>query len=170
MSTRRPPEKHRLSRPDMAAQLVADIIQQKVAEIKQDKAEVQRIVRQKRRRSKLWYFLVLLPALIGLSIWNIVRSGRPPEVLSAEEIDASIRFRIFLAAQAVEAYQDSAGRWPRDLAAVGMGGDKLVYRLLDTSYTITDTSGTGVRLVYHGGESLAPFGDAYAQLGRRPAS
>ena len=162
----RKPARHRLSRPDMAAQLVSDIIHQKVAAVQQDRADEQKAVQRKKRRSKLWYFAVLLPTLLGLSVWNVVRSGAVPVVLTPEEIDASIRFRIFLAAQAVEAYRDSAGRWPRDLAAVGLEAEGLVYTLVERTYTVADTS-HGVPLTYRGGESLAPFADAYAQLRRR---
>lgn len=157
---------HRLSQPDMAAQLVADIIKQKVEEVKQDKVQRQRAVLLKKRRSKLWYFLGLLPVFLGLTIWNLTRAGEPPVVFTPEEIEASVRFKIYLAAQTVQAFRDSAGLWPRSLAAVGMADEGLVYRLVDTSFTIADTSG-GVPLVYHGGENLALFADAYAMLARR---
>ena len=159
----------RLSRPDMAAQLVADIIKQKVEEVKHDKFERQQAVLKKKRRSKLWYSLGLLPVLLGLTIWNLTRSSHPPVVFTPEEVEAGIRFKIFLAAQGVEAYRDSVGTWPRNLAAVGMADEGLVYRLVDTSYTVADTSG-GVPLVYHGGESLALFSDAYGFLARRKAN
>ena len=166
MTAPRSPEKHRLSRPDMAAQLVADIIQQKVAAVKQERAEQQQLVQRKKRHSALWYFAGLLPLLLGLTIWNLSRRGEVPEVFTPEELDASVRVRIFLAAQAVQAYRDSLGRWPASLAAVGMGDGGLVYQRTDSIFTVTDTSG-GVPLVYHAGESLAPFANAYAVLARR---
>ncbi|MBI1968159.1 MAG: hypothetical protein HYS40_09225 [Gemmatimonadetes bacterium] len=157
---------HRLSQPDVAAQLVADILKQKVEEVKQDKVERQRAVLRKRRRSKLWYSLALLPLFLGLTIWNLTRASTQPTVFTPEELDASLRFKMFLAAQAVQAYRDSAGTWPSSLAVVGMEDAALVYQLADTSYTIADTSG-GVPLVYHSGETLAPFADGYALLARR---
>lgn len=154
----------RLSRPDMAAQLVADILKQKVEDVKHHKAE-ERLAVERVRRSKLWYLLGLLPVFLGLTIWNLTR-GEAPEVFTPEELDAGVRFRIFLAAQSVQAYRDSVGRWPRNLAAIGMEDDGLVYRLVDSSYTIADTSG-GVPLVYHGGENLKLFGDGYTFLARQ---
>ena len=157
---------HRLSQPDMAAQLVADIIKQKVEEVKQDKVERQRAVLRKKRQSKLWYFLGLLPVFLGLTIWNLTRAGEPPLVFTPEEIEASIRFRIYLTAQAVEAYRASMGQLPRSLTAAGVDAVGLVYTLVDSSYTVADPSG-GVPLVYHGGENLALFADAYAMLTRR---
>lgn len=161
-----PRQDHRLSRPDMAAQLVADIIKQKVDEVKQHKVDEQLAVRRGKRRSKLWYFAGLLPVFLGLTIWNLTRAGEAPELFTPEEVDAGVRFRIFLAAQAVQAYRDSLGKWPRTLAAAGMDGEGLVYRLADSSYTIADTTG-GVPLVYHGGESLSLFADGYAYLARQ---
>jgi len=166
MTTPKPPEKHRLSRPDMAAQLVADIIQQKVTEIKQERAEVQETVKRKKRRSVFWYFAGLLPLLTGLTIWNLSRRGELPEVFTPEELDASVRVKIFLAAQAVQAYRDSLGRWPTSLAVVGMGDEGLVYERTDAIFTVRDTTG-GVPLIYHAGESLAPFANAYAVMARR---
>jgi len=166
MTTPRPPEKHRLSRPDMAAQLVADIIQQKVTEIKQERAEAQQTVQRKKRRSVFWYFAGLLPLLVGLTVWNLSRRGDVPQVFTPEELDASVRVRMFLAAQAVQAYRDSLGRWPSSLAVVGMGDAGLVYERMDSIFTVTDTTG-GVPLIYHAGESLAPFANAYAVLARR---
>lgn len=160
---------HRLSRPDMAAQLVADIIKQKVEEVKQEKVERQQAVLRKKRRSKMWYFLGLLPVLLGLTIWNLAKSGEQPVVFTPEELDAGIRFKIYLAAQAVQAYRDSVGRWPRTLAPVGMADQGLVYEVVDSSYTISDTSG-GVPLVYHGGENISLFANAYAVLARRRAN
>ena len=159
----------RLSRPDMAAQLVADIIKQKVEEVKQDKIERQQAVLRKKRRSKIWYFLGLLPIFLGMTIWNLTRAGEQPTVFTPEEIEAGIRFKIYLAAQGVQAYRDSVGAWPRSLKAVGMADEGLVYQLVDTSYTIADTSG-GVPLVYHGGESLSLFADAYGFLARRKSN
>jgi hypothetical protein len=150
----------------MAAQLVADIIKQKVEEIKEEKFQRLQAVLLKRRRSKLWYFLGLLPLFLLLTIWNLVRSGEEPRVFSSEELVAGTRFKMYLTAQAVQAYRDSAGRWPRNLAAVGLARERLVYQLVDGTYTITDTSGS-VPLVYRGGESLTLFANAYAVLARR---
>lgn len=162
-----PPQKDlRLSRPDMAAQLVADIIKQKVDEVKTEKVQRQLAVQRKKRRSTLWYSLGLLPVFLGLTIWNLTRAGELPEVFTPEELDAGVRFKMYLAAEAVEAYRDSLGTWPRSLAAVGMADEGLVYHIVDSSYTVADTTG-GVPLVYHGGESLSLFADAYAFLAQK---
>jgi hypothetical protein len=150
----------------MAAQLVADIIQQKVMEIKQERAEIQETFKRKKRHAVFWYLAGLLPLLLGLTIWNLSRRGDMPEVFTPEELDASVRFKVFLAAQAVQAYRDSLGRWPASLAAVGMGDEGLVYQRIDSIFTVTDTSGS-VPLVYHAGESLAPFANGYTHLSRR---
>lgn len=165
-STATPKPDPRLSRPDMAAQLVADIIKQKVDEVKQEKVERQQQVQRRRRHSRYWYFLGLLPVLLGLTVWNLSRAGEPPTVFTPEEVDAGIRFRIFLAAQAVQAYRDSAGHWPADLGAVGMADQGLTYRLVDSTYAISDTS-HAVPLEYHGGDNVALFADAYGVLARR---
>ena len=152
-----------LSPNDMAAQLVADIIHQKVeAQERADEAVRMAVVR-KRRRGRGWYFLVALPMFVGLTAWNFARAAHPPAVYTASERESGVRFRMFLAAQAVEAYRDSLGRWPATLAAVGFGDAGFTYSASARSYEITDTS-SAVPLEYRRGDMLEPFADAYNEL------
>ncbi len=158
---------HRLSRPDLAAAIVADIMQQKVEEVKHAKQEAHR----PRQRSRAWVLLVGLPLLVGLTIWNLVRAGERPLVFTATQVDAGVRFKIYLAVQAVESYRRSSGRLPPDLGAVGMDGDGLTYTPADSTYTIAagpsagDGSPADAPLYeYRRGDDLKPFADGYAEL------
>lgn len=159
----RPVQRLRASGSDIAAQLVADIIHAKVEAKKQAEAAVREAVSRRRRRSRGWYFLFALPLLVGLTVWNLTRGARPPQVFSAEEREAAVRFRIYLAAQAVEAYRDSVGRWPPSLAAVGFGDAGFVYQARVRDYEISDTS-SSVPLTYRRGDMVAPFAGAYREL------
>lgn len=157
-------QRNRVSRPpDTAAQLVADIIHAKVEAVQRQKAAVVQAATRRRRRSRAWYFLVALPLFLGLTAWNIVRAARPPAVFTADERESGIRFRMYLAAQAVEAYRDSLGRWPASLAVVGFTESGFVYRAGDRDFEISDTS-AAVPLTYRRGDVLAPFADAYVEL------
>ena len=120
----RPSRSHRLSRPDLAAEIVADIIKQKVDDAKQQKEEARR---PPPKRTRAVVLMVSVPVLFGLTAWNLVHAHDRPTVFTAEQLDAGVRFRIYLAAQAVEAYRDSRGRLPPTLGAVGMEGDGLDY-------------------------------------------
>jgi hypothetical protein len=154
---------HRLSRPDVAAQLIADIINRKVDEKKRGE-EALRVDRARRkRRHRGWYFVGALPLLLGLTAWNVLRAANQPPVFNADERESVIRLQMYIAAQGIEAYRDSTGRWPRDLRAVGMDDAGLVYEVRDGSFAISDTS-TTVPLTYRRGDPLAPFAAGYAEL------
>lgn len=164
-ATARATPRLRMTQSDVAAQLVADIIHHRVEVAKQQQQEAAAAVQHRRRRGRLWYFLVALPLLIGLTAWNVARGARRPAAFSAAERESGVRFRMYLAVQAVEAYRDSLGRWPADLAAVGFGDAGLVYEARDRDYEINDTSGS-VPLSYRRGDPLQPFAGAYRELQR----
>src|SRR5258708_33533689 len=64
---------HQLQRPDLAAQMVADILKQKIADATETKAAVQ-AARPRRRNWKRW-LVVLIPAFAALSAWNVITAG-----------------------------------------------------------------------------------------------
>lgn len=159
----KPRDRYRLSSRDVAAQLVADIIHHKVEEKKRGE-EAKRIgLKRRRRRNRAWYFLGALPLLLTLTVWNVVRHARKPEVFNAAERESIIRLQMYIAAEGVEAYRDSTGRWPADLRAVGMEDAGLVYEAQGNSFAVTDTS-MRVPLTYRRGDPLAPFAAGYAEL------
>lgn len=159
----RPSDLHRLSRPDMAAQLVADIIHRKVDEAKRSQDHARQEVTRRRRRNRAWYFLGAVPLLVSLTIWNVVRITHRPEVFTAAERESAVRFQMYLAAQAVQAFRDSAGHWPADLRAVGMDDAGFVYERRDADFSITDTT-SRVPLVFRPGDPLAPYAAGYQEL------
>ena len=162
----RPPLK--TTPPDTAAQLIADIINQKVEAVQEQEAAKRDAATRQRRRGRAWYFLVALPVLVGLTVWNLVRAAHPPPVFTASERESAVRFRIYLAAQAVEAYHDSLGQWPADLTVVGFGDAGFVYKTGTPDYAITDTSSV-VPLSYRRGDMFQPFAGAYNELKGRGA-
>jgi hypothetical protein len=167
MTTREAParsrQRLRIPRSDVAAQLVADIIHQRVETAKRQRAAVVVAAQRRQRRGRLWYFLFALPLLIGLTAWNVARSARAPAVFTADERESAVRLRMYLAAQAVEAYRDSLGRWPVNLAAVGFADVGFVYEAGGGVFEISDTSAS-VPLTYRRGDALAPFADALQDL------
>jgi hypothetical protein len=160
----RPPSSHRLARPDLAAEFVGDIIKQKVEEAKHKRQEA----RRQPKRARVWALVASVPLLFGLTAWNLTRAGDRPTVFTSDEVNAGVRFKIYLAAQAVEAYRRSRGRLPPNLAAVGMDGDGLTYSTVESTYTIVGHDG-GLQYAYRRGDDLAPFVAGYRELTRKGA-
>jgi hypothetical protein len=157
------PDLHRLSRPDLAAELVQDILTRKVEERQREAVAEQLETLRRRQRPWLYWIFGLLPILGVLVIWNLVRRAEAPPVFRAEELDASVRLKIFLTAKAIYAYRDSTRRFPASLAELGMRDIGLVYERTATSFTITDTSAV-LPLTYYSGDDLTIFSSAYQQL------
>jgi hypothetical protein len=154
--------RHRLVRPDLAVEIVLELVKQKAEEIREARAEA--LKRPRRRRQPL-YLLGLVGLFCGLTAWNVVRAGHVPTVFSPAEIEASVRYRIYLATRAVEAYRDSAGAFPAALAAAGIDDEGLLYLPARSTYSIVAENGAG-RISYRRGDNLAPFVAAYGALAR----
>ena len=162
MVERRPSERLRLSRPDLAAQFVADIVKQRVEDARERKREV---VRDRERHQRRPWLLVLIPLFFVLFGWNMLAAGSTPAVFSRAEREASLRFRIYLAAQGVKAFRDSAGYLPPDLPTIGIFEDRIAYVPDGTLYAIVGSEG-GLQLTYRSGEDLQPYAAAYQRLAR----
>ena len=157
---------HQLQRPDLAAQMVADILKQKIADITETKAAVQ-AARPRRRNWKRW-LVVLIPAFVALSAWNVITAGAEPQVFTPDELAASLRFRIYIAAQGIRAFRDSAGMLPSSLQQIRMADDGLAYVRSDTTYVIVGSAGP-VHLTYRSIDDLKPYGRAAHTLVRQPS-
>jgi hypothetical protein len=156
------PPRGQKPRRGLASELVHDILKNKLEAREHSQATEDKRV-QRHQRARQIVFFVLLPLFVAAMGWNLTVGRKPPVVFTQAEIDASTRFRIFLAAQAVRAYRDSAGQWPQSLAAAGFAGEGLTYQLVDTSYVINATSG-GVLFTYRAGADLGYFRDAAQEL------
>lgn len=153
----------RFSQRNLAAQYVGEILKQKA-----DEAAKQRTP-PPRQRAAGRSLTVLVPVLLGLTGWNVGRMVHEPTVFSPQETETALRFRVYLAAEAVLAYRDSAGTLPMDIKDIGLDKDEgLVYAPLDTTYIITGVAGE-IRVTYRGDQDLAPFAAAYDVLVGRPA-
>jgi hypothetical protein len=148
----------------LAAGLVADIMKQRGDAAKALKAEA---AKPKRKKSVV-YVTALLPLVLGLTLWNIMRSGAVPEVFSPRERAASIRFQIYLVQQSIEKYRDSLRVLPRSLAEIGLDGEGVTYVLSDTSYDLIGRADS-LTITYHHGDALAPYSGAVAVLQRLQA-
>ncbi len=166
-SGKRPPQDpHQLQRPDLAAQMVADILKQKIADATETKAAVQ-AARPRRRNWKRW-LVVLIPAFAALSAWNVITAGAEPQVFTPDELAASLRFKIYIAAQGIRAFRDSAGTLPTSLQQIRMADDGLAYVRSDTTYVIVGSAGP-VHLTYRSIDDLKPYGRAAHTLVRKPS-
>ncbi len=148
----------------LAAGLVADIMKQCVDAAKALKADAAK----PRRKKGVTYVFALLPLVLGLTVWNVMRAGTAPEVFSPRERAASIRFQIFLVQQAIEAYRDSAKVFPRSLSQIGLDGEGVTYVPSDTAYDLIGRSDS-LTVTYHRGDPIAPYAGAAAQLQRLQA-
>lgn len=150
-----PPPTPRFSQRELAAQYVGDILRQKAEEAAQARAAPPPRPRGARA------LMVLVPILLGLTGWNLGRLMREPAVFSPEEAEAGLRFRMYLAAEAVRAYRDSARALPATLEDLGLDEDEgLVYAPIEDTFIITGVDGP-VRLTYRGDQDPAPFAAAY---------
>jgi hypothetical protein len=147
-----------------AADLVKNIIQQKVDDAKQAKVDADKAL--KKAKSRLPLLLALLPLLLGLTAWNVLSAGPPRSTLSTADQVASARFRIYIAAEAIEAYRGSHGTYPANLTQVGADWEGLHYVAADTTWSIVTRIDT-TSITYRHGDPLAPYASAYQSLQRR---
>ena len=75
------------------------------------------------------------------------------------------RFTIYLVAQAVEEYRDTAGTLPPSLEYLELDEDGIEYARVGDSFTLTATIGDD-RIVYRAGEDLQQFWVAYETFSR----
>lgn len=148
----------------LASELVQSIMKDKVDERERGTAEARNLGARRERLRRIMVF-GLLPAFLVLLGWNLTRGAEKPQVFSPAEVDAGARFKIYLAAQALKAYRDSAGTWPPSLDVVGFENEGLTYRVTDTTYVIEATIG-GAPFSYRSGDDLAFFRDASQELMR----
>lgn len=152
------------AQPQAAADLVKSIVQQKVDDAKQRKADAEKARRKKKNLTPL--LLGLTPVLLGLTAWNVFQTGAPASRLTPADQDASTRFRIYLAAEAIEAYRSAHGVYPADLTQVGANWEGLHYAVADTMWSIVAQLTNG-SVTYRRGDPLTPFASAYQSLQRR---
>ena len=153
----------RLSRPDLAAELVRDILTRKVEEREREESEERERVLRKKTRSFAMVFLVLAPLFLIVTAITLGSRDAKPRVFTPSEEDAGVRLKIYLAAQAVRAYRDSARRLPASLADVGFDHEGLVYRRVDHTFEISDTNSV-IPFTYRGGEDAEFFRSAAKEL------
>lgn len=159
---KRPPgDPHKLQRPDLAAQMVADILKQRIEDVKETKAAV-RATLPRRRNWKRW-LVGLIPAFCGLTAWNVMRAGAEPQVFTPDELAASLRFKVYVAVQGIRAFRDSAGTLPQSLQQIRMADAGIAYVRSDTTYVIVGTAG-GVHVTYRKGDDLTPYAGAARTL------
>ena len=109
--------------------------------------------------------VVLTPVLLALTAWNAYTMMRTPDAFTPPVEAEAARFTIYLIAQSVEEYRDSAGVLPPSLEYLDLDEDGIEYARLDDSYTLTATIGDN-RIVYRAGEDLQQFWVAYESLSR----
>jgi hypothetical protein len=163
MKRRRSREPNQTPR-ELASELVQSIIKDKTEARERGEARAQDEEARRRRLRRILVF-GLLPAFLVLLGWNLTRRSQPPEVFTPAELDAGTRFKIYLAAQALKVYRDSAGTWPPSLEVVGFANEGLTYEIVDTAYVLQANIG-GAPVFYRSGDDLSFFRDASQELMR----
>lgn len=163
MKRRRSREPNQTPR-ELASELVQSIIKDKTEARERGEARAQDEEARRRRLRRILVF-GLLPAFLVLLGWNLTRRSQNPEVFTPAELDAGTRFKIYLAAQALKVYRDSAGTWPPSLDVVGFANEGLSYEIVDTSYVLQGNVG-GAPVFYRSGDDLSFFRDASQELMR----
>ncbi len=114
-------------------------------------------------RTRLPWLSLLLVVLVVLNVLEWRRPRVAPQAFTSAEEEASARFGIYLAQQAVIHYRDSAGRLPPSLAAAGLEGGDIAYHAADSIFTLEARVGPNV-YAYRFGQDLTPFSGAYTTL------
>ena len=168
--TDRPPSQppgnppRRFEQRQAAADLVKNIIQQKVDDAKQAKVDADK--ERKKAKSRMPLLLALLPLLLGLTAWNVLSAGPPRSTLSYADQVASAKFRIYIAEEAIEAYRVAHGAYPANLTQVGADWEGLHYAATESTWSIV-TRVDSITITYRRGDPLAPYSTAYQSLQRR---
>jgi len=136
---------------------IAEIVRRDTEQAARPPPEAQRRPRGKRM------LLILGPLFVVLSAWNVVRALDEPVVFTVQQEEADARFTIYLVAQELAAYRDTAGTLPANLEALGLEDDYLQYARADDGYRLTFELDE-IYLTYRSGEDLAPFADGYVSL------
>jgi hypothetical protein len=124
-------------------------------EEKQRERTIELAKQQERKRSPV---VTILAAVVCGLVW-ILPSVNPPEVLAPapEQVDASARMQVYLAAQRVFAYQRANGRLPADLPQAGVDSTGLTYwRSTDSLFELRTIAG-GVPVAYRSTMNQAAF-------------
>ncbi|HEX9692419.1 MAG TPA: hypothetical protein VGA22_10005 [Gemmatimonadales bacterium] len=152
-----PPEQRKT-----AGNIVAAIMEEAA-----EKAAAQAAAKQVKGKRHSTIVFILLPILIALVSWNVVRTMNPSEPFDSEDLSDGARMAVYLAADAVIAYRDSTGTLPRGLSVVGLGDLPVTYEVEASGFTVS-TSVSGRVVSYRSGQDLRAFvGDLALPRGTR---
>jgi len=146
----------RSSTDEPRAQYVTEIMER-------DAEEAARPAPRVKRRSWVPALAVLLPVFILLTAWNVFRMSRDPEVFPAGLEHDAARFVIYLVAQEIESYMDSATALPASLEEIGLEEDDVEYVRSGSTYTLATYVGS-TQITYRSGEDLDPLWNAFDRL------
>jgi len=146
-----PDEKNADNEPE-ASEYVAEIMRRHTANAQEPPAP-------RRTRSRTALLVALAVILVSSIALNLSLALREPEVVAPDKEEASARLTVYLVAQAIQAYRDSAHTLPKSLVDLGVDGVGISYAPNEPTYTVTVEIG-GTRLAYRSGESLVPYRDA----------
>lgn len=120
---------------------------------------------RKPRNRRLALLLVLFGVALALTAGNVLHTALSVRAIGSVEAEASATFTIYLVAQAVELYRDSAGSWPPSLEVVRVDERGVEYTVTTGGYTLAATVGD-TQITYRSGEDLSTFARAYQLLAR----
>jgi hypothetical protein len=139
--------------PPESREYLEDIMRQEV-EDSQERRRIRAVRGQKKPRYKiLGALLGILVIVIGL---NVARVLTAPDPFTRAEEEASAMLTVYLVAQGVEAFRDSAGFLPTDLENLDLDEEGLVYTVQESGYVLEYQDG-GVSASYRSGQSLTSF-------------
>ena len=146
----------------LAAQLVTDIVHG----ASEDARQTKQAARPPRRRSRLALWLALLGVLVAVTAWNSLRPREAPVVFTPTEEAASLRWKVFLAAQAIDGFHRATSTYPATLAAAGVDDSGWTYAPAGSTYVIVGRLGS-LSVEYHQGDPLAPLAAGLNTLTKR---
>ena len=124
-----------------------------------DQAETRVLRRQRRRMTPARWLLLLTPALVLLTIGNVLLAQRVPDLFSVEDEEARARLHIYLAASALAAYEVEHGAIPASLQEVGLDLPELTYEVEGTGYRLIARAGLR-QIFFIQGDDLTAFAPA----------
>ena len=132
--------------------IVAGVVDQVV----KDRAELKKIAAQtKPSRAPIVLAVLLILTFVGTLGWVLFRPPPPPP-FTAKDDERAMRFELFLAERAVEAFRAVHDRYPTDLVEAHAAGGHVTYQQQGTGYVLTARVASQ-QVTWHSGDDVAPL-------------
>jgi hypothetical protein len=119
--------------------------------------------KEKVKKNRMPLLLTLLPVFFVLTIWNVARLTKAPEMVTIQDERMAAEWSIYMIIDGVETFRESTGHLPVSIEAIGLDDESVTYNVLGKIYSLTTTVGDR-EITYHDGDDVEPFMESYDAL------